>query len=56
MPAHTVPSVGELLTDPAFQPLEQWLRQRQVNIAELQAAVDQYLEQARQAALAPPKP
>ena len=46
-----VPRVAELLADPAFHPLEQWLRQRQVDVAELQAAVDQRLEQARQAAL-----
>ena len=37
----------------AFAPLEQWLRQRQVDVAELQAAVDQFLDQARQAALEP---
>ncbi len=46
-----IPRVAELLADPAFAPLEQWLRQRQVNVAELQAAVDQYLEMVRQAAL-----
>lgn len=51
-----VPRVAELLTDPAFHPLDQWLRQCQVNFAELQADVDQLLEQARQAALAPPEP
>ena len=45
-----VPRVAELLADPAFHPLEQWLRQRQVNVTELQAEVDQVLEQARQAA------
>jgi hypothetical protein len=38
--------------DPAFAPLEQWLRLRQMDPTELQAAVDQYLDQARQAALA----
>ena len=47
-----VPRVAALLADPAFAPLEQWLRQRQVDQAELQAAVDQFLDQARQAALA----
>lgn len=46
-----VPRVAELLADPAFQPLGQWLRQRQVNLDDLQATVDRFLEQARQAAL-----
>jgi tetratricopeptide (TPR) repeat protein len=45
-----VPRVAVLLADPAFQPLDSWLRQRQVNPAELQLAVDQLLEPARQAA------
>lgn len=47
-----VPRVAELLADPAFHSLDQWLRERQVNPAELQEAVDQFLEQARQAATA----
>ena len=47
----TVPRVAELLADPAFRPLDDWLRQRQVDVAEVQAAVDQVLDQARQAAL-----
>jgi hypothetical protein len=42
--------VAELLADPAFAPLDQWLRQRQVDVAELQAAVDHLLDQARRAA------
>jgi hypothetical protein len=42
--------VAELLADPAFNPLDSWLRQRQVNPAELQREVDQFLEQARQVA------
>ncbi len=45
-----VPRVSELLADPAFAPLQQWLRQRQVPLDELQSAVDHYLDQARQAA------
>lgn len=45
-----VPRVTELLADPSFDPLDQWLRQRQMDVAELQAAVDQFLAQARQAA------
>ena len=49
-----VPRVAELLADPAFHPLAQWLRQRQVDVAELQARVDQLLEQARQTALEQP--
>jgi len=49
-----VPSVAELLADSAFHPLEQWLLQRQLPIDDLQAAVDQFLDQARQAALEQP--
>jgi hypothetical protein len=48
----TVPRVAELLTDPAFAPLEQWLRQRQFPAEKkVQSAVDQFLAQARQTAL-----
>ena len=46
-----VPRVAELLVDAAFRPLDDWLRQRQVDVDEVQAAVDQFLEMARQAAL-----
>lgn len=46
-----VPRVAELLADPAFRPLDDWLRRREVDVDELQAAVDQFLEMARQAAL-----
>jgi len=45
-----VPRVAELLADPAFYPLDSWLRQRQVSPAELQREVDQFLEQVREAA------
>jgi tetratricopeptide (TPR) repeat protein len=45
-----VPRVAELLADPAFRPLADWLRQRQANLDEVQALVDQVLEAARQAA------
>jgi tetratricopeptide (TPR) repeat protein len=48
-----VPRVAQLLADPAFHPLEQWLRQRQVKLEELQADVDQFLAHALQAALGP---
>jgi len=47
----TVPRVAELLADPAFHPLDDWLRLQQVDVAEVQAGVDQFLEQARQVAL-----
>ena len=50
----TVPRVAELLADPAFHPLKEWFSQRQVDIGQLQSAVDQFLEQARQAAIASP--
>jgi tetratricopeptide (TPR) repeat protein len=46
----TVPQVAQLLADPAFAPLDQWLRERQVNLEELQTAVDQFLDQARRLA------
>lgn len=46
-----VPRVAELLANPAFRPLDDWLRKRQIAVAEVQAAVDGFLEQARQAAL-----
>lgn len=47
----TVPRVSQLLADPAFDPLAQWLTQRQVNLDELQAAVDNCLDQARKAVI-----
>ena len=34
-----------------LRPLDYWLRQRQVDVAEVQAAVDQFLDMARQAAM-----
>jgi tetratricopeptide (TPR) repeat protein len=46
-----VPRVAALLADPAFRPLDEWLRQRQVDPDALQSAVDQFLNQARQASL-----
>jgi len=48
----TVPRLAELLTDPTFRPLADWLRLQQIDMAEVQAAVDQILEQTRQSALA----
>ncbi len=47
----TIPRVADLLVEPAFRPLAEWLHQRQVDVAEVQAAVDQLLDQVRQAAL-----
>lgn len=47
----SVPRVATVLSDPAFAPLEQWLRQRGVDLDELQAAVDQFLGQIRQIAI-----
>jgi tetratricopeptide (TPR) repeat protein len=46
-----VPRVAELLADPAFRALADWLRQPQYDVADVQAAVDHFLEMARQAAL-----
>jgi hypothetical protein len=45
-----VPGVEEVLAEPAFSPLAEWLDQRKIDLTELQAAVDELLEQARQAA------
>ncbi|MEK7831079.1 MAG: hypothetical protein AAB401_08340, partial [Acidobacteriota bacterium] len=45
-----VPRLAELLADSAFDPLDKWLRQRGVDVDELQAAVDELLEQVRQQA------
>jgi len=43
--------VADLLADPAFAPLKEWLLRKQVDVDELQAEVDRFLEQARQMAL-----
>ncbi len=43
-----VPCVAELLADTAFEPLARRLDQRQVPLADLQTAVDQFLAQAQQ--------
>ena len=45
-----IPRLAELLRDPAFRPLDEWLRQRAADVDEVQALVDRFLEQARQAA------
>ena len=47
-----IPTVAQLLADPAFDPLQQWLNDQQVDRAELQMAVDQILRQAQQVATA----
>lgn len=44
-----VPRVSELLDAPAFDSLQQWLFQRQVDIDELQTKVNSYLDLVRQA-------
>ena len=44
-----VPRVEELIADPAFAPLAQWLSNREVPVVQLQSAVDQHLDLARQA-------
>ncbi len=46
----TAPRVADLLADPAFASLELWLRQQQEPLDALQAKVDHFLNQARQAA------
>ena len=42
-----VPRLTEVLADPAFAPLDDWLRDHAADVAVLQTAVDFYLEQAR---------
>jgi hypothetical protein len=54
-----IPRVTNLLTDPAFAALKTWLLERKVPLDELQAQIDELLDQARQAALetlGPPPP
>src|SRR5262249_23058158 len=46
-----IPRLAELLADPAFRPLDEWLSRRGADVDELQAAVDQFLDVARQAAM-----
>jgi tetratricopeptide (TPR) repeat protein len=46
-----VPRLAELLVDPAFRPLGDWLGRRGADVKEVQVAVDQSLETARQAAM-----
>lgn len=49
-----VPRVAQLLADPAFAPLDQWLHQRQMPADQLQSDLDNLLAQVRQAARANP--
>ncbi len=49
-----VPRIADLLDDSAFRPLADWLASRQINVTELQAAVDDLLEQVRAEALRQP--
>ncbi len=42
-----VPRLSELLADPLFQPLEEWLLERRTDLEEVQARADQFLESAR---------
>jgi tetratricopeptide (TPR) repeat protein len=46
-----VPRLAELLADPAFRPLDDWLHKRAVDVAEVQADVDKFLEQAQKKAM-----
>jgi tetratricopeptide (TPR) repeat protein len=45
------PRIADLLADPAFEALARWLREREVEIDALQAAVDDLLDQVRATAL-----
>ena len=42
-----VPRLTDLLDDPAFGPLDDWLREHAADVAEVQMTADFYLEQAR---------
>jgi tetratricopeptide (TPR) repeat protein len=44
-----IPRLAELLDDPAFVALKEWLVQRQVDLQDLQAIIDEFLDRARQA-------
>ena len=46
-----VPRLTELLDDPTFAPLDDWLRERAADVAEVQTTADFYLEQARRIGL-----
>ncbi len=43
----TAPRLTDVLDDPVFAPLDEWLRERGADVAEVQTAVDFYLEQTR---------
>lgn len=45
-----IPRLSTLLDDPAFHALREWLAARQVDLDELQAAIDRFLDDARQTA------
>lgn len=47
---YPVPRLGDLLDDPAFRPLAEWLEQRQIDRDQLQARIDELLDEARRAA------
>lgn len=48
---YDIPRINELLADPAFAPLKNWLLQREVDLNNLQAFVDQFLGQIKREAL-----
>jgi tetratricopeptide (TPR) repeat protein len=45
-----IPRLAELLADSEFAALKEWLAQQQLDLDDLQAAIDQIFDQARQAA------
>lgn len=47
----TIPRITELLANPAFSALAEWLQLRHVDLADLQAEVDEFLATARQWAM-----
>jgi tetratricopeptide (TPR) repeat protein len=48
-----IPRLADLLADPAFDALARWLRERQVDLGELQATINQFLAAAREVAERP---
>lgn len=47
-----VPRLADLLADPAFHPLAEWLRQRRMDVEALQDAIDQVLDEVRRSVAA----
>jgi hypothetical protein len=49
-PGAALPRLAEVLADPTFAPLQQWLAARQGDSVRLQAIIDTFLQRAQRAA------